>query len=127
MLGAIPSVKASTAGLKSRRAMLDTLLRHLPMVRLSAGALLMVALSACNGLIDGDGTENLTPEQAAARTAWTQKAYPVLSTQCVGCHAGSEADIAFLSGANPMAVRDSLLNFTVQVVVHLSVAAFFAQ
>jgi len=116
MLGAIPSVRASTAGLKSRRAMLDTLLRHLPMVRLSAGALVAVALSACNGLIDGPGSGNLTPEQAAARTAWTQKAYPHLSQQCAGCHSGSEADIAFLAGGASIPMHDTLLSFTVQVV-----------
>lgn len=97
--------------------MLDTLLRHLPMVRLSVGALAALALAACNGLIDGPGgSGNLTPEQAAARQAWTTKAYPHLQQQCVGCHAGTQADVAFLAGADPMAARETLMNFAVQVV-----------
>src|SRR6185312_5579440 len=116
MLGAIPSLKASTNGLKSRRAMLDTLLKHLPMVRLSAGVLVAVALTACNGLIDGNGSGSLTPEQQAAMTAWTKQAYPHLSQQCVGCHSGSETDIAFLAGGTAAAVHDSLMTFNVQVV-----------
>ena len=105
MLGAIPSVKRGLGGLRSRRAMLDTLLKHLPMVRLSAGV-----------LIDGNGGGTLTPEQQAARTAWTNEAWPHLQQQCVGCHAGSEQDIAFLAGGDALKVRDALLGFNVQVV-----------
>lgn len=87
------------------------------MVRLSVGALAALALAACNGLIDGPGgSGNLTPEQAAARQAWTTKAYPHLQQQCVGCHAGTQADVAFLAGADPMAARETLMNFAVQVV-----------
>jgi hypothetical protein len=40
----------------------------------------------------------------------------VLKTQCTGCHAGTEADVAFLAGGSSMAIRDTLLNFAVQVV-----------
>jgi hypothetical protein len=117
MLGASPSVKAGVGGLKSRRAMLDTLLKHLPMVRLSVGALVAMTLAACNGLIDGPGgTGNVTPEQQVAINAWNNKAWPVLKTQCTGCHAGTEADVAFLAGGSSMAIRDTLLNFAVQVV-----------
>jgi mono/diheme cytochrome c family protein len=115
MLGVLPSVKAGVGGLKSRRAMLDTLLRHLPMVRLSVGAAVLVALAACNGLIEG-GDGNLTPEQKAAMSAWTNKAYPHLQQQCIGCHSGSEADIAFLAGGSSSAVHDTLMSFAVQVV-----------
>jgi mono/diheme cytochrome c family protein len=96
--------------------MLDTLLKHLPMVRLSAGVLVALALTACNGLIDGNGTGTLTPEQAAARTAWTNEAYPHLQQQCVGCHSGSEADIAFLAGGDATTIHDTLMGFTVQIV-----------
>jgi mono/diheme cytochrome c family protein len=98
--------------------MLDTLLRHLPMVRLSVGALAAVALTtlaACNGLIDGGGG-NLTPEQASARSAWTNKAWPHLQAQCAGCHSGSQTDIAFLAGGDALKVRDTLMNYAVQVV-----------
>ncbi len=80
MLGVLPSVKAGVGGLKSRRAMLDTLLRHLPMVRLSVGALVALALTACNGLIEG-GDGNLTPEQKVALNLWNTKAYPHLQQQ----------------------------------------------
>ena len=96
--------------------MLDTLLKHLPMVRLSAGVLIALSLSACNGLIDGNGAGTLTPEQQAAQTAWTNEAWPHLQQQCVGCHAGSEPDIAFLAGGDSLKVRDALLGFNVQVV-----------
>lgn len=95
--------------------MLDTLLRHLPMVRLSVGAVALLALAACNGLIEG-GDGSLTPEQKAAMSAWTNKAYPHLQQQCVGCHSGSEADIAFLAGGTAPATRDTLLNSSLQVI-----------
>jgi len=85
------------------------------MVRLSVGALVVMALTACNGLIEG-GDGSLTPEQKAALNAWNNKAYPHLQQQCVGCHSGTEADIAFLSGGTATAVHDSLMSFAVQVV-----------
>ena len=85
------------------------------MVRLSVGALAALALTACNGLIDGGGG-NVTPEQQVAINAWNSKAWPVLMTSCQGCHAGTTAGVEFLAGANPMAVRDTLLGFAVQVV-----------
>ena len=116
MLGALPSVKHGLGGLRSRKAMLDTLLKHLPMVRLSAGVLVAMALTACNGLIDGNGGGTLTPEQQVAQSAWINEAWPHLQQQCVGCHSGSEADIAFLAGGDALKVHDALMGFTVQIV-----------
>src|SRR5512141_886287 len=103
MLGGLTSIRANVGGLKSRRAMLDTLLRHLPMVRLSVGALAVMALVGCTGRVDdGGNSENLTPEQQPARLKWEQKAYPVLSVNCQGCHAGSTVGVAFLAGADAL-------------------------
>lgn len=93
--------------------MLETLVRQLNMVRLSVGlaALLMVG---CTGLID-DGSGGLTPEQAAARRAWTDKATPAL-VNCVACHNGSRANIGFLVGTGDFEVRDALIAFEPAVV-----------
>ena len=85
----------------SRRAMLDTLLKHLPMVRLSVGALAALALMGCSGLIDG-GDEDVTPEEQAARQLYLTKAKPVFDTTCASCHSGSDPTVAFLQGANPL-------------------------
>ena len=72
--------------LKSRRAMLDTLVKHLNMLRLSAGAALVLALVGCTGLIDGGGGGSLTPEQRLAQEKWVDKALPVLRANCMSCH-----------------------------------------
>lgn len=96
--------------------MLDTLLKHLDMVRLSIGALAMVALVGCTGLIDNGGDQSLTPEQRIARQKWIEKALPVLKPNCGQCHAGSQPDIAFISGVNDLAARDTLMGFDPQVV-----------
>jgi len=85
------------------------------MVRLSVGAVVVLALTACNGLIEG-GDGALTPEQKVAMAAWTNKAYPHLQQQCVGCHSGSTAGVEFLAGGSSSAVHDALMNFSVQVV-----------
>lgn len=106
MLGGLTPRNANMRG--SRRAMLDTLLKHLPMVRLSVGALAALALVGCSGLIDG-GDENITPEEKAARQAYIQKAKPVFDSTCASCHSGSVPTIAFIAGADPMAQRDTLL------------------
>ena len=85
------------------------------MVRLSVGALVALALTACNGLIEG-GDGNLTPEQKAAMAAWNNKAYPHLHQQCEGCHSGSTAGVEFLAGGTASAMHETLMNFSVQVV-----------
>ena len=95
--------------------MLDTLVKHLKMLRLSAGAAVLVAMVGCTGLIDS-GNSNLTPEQRVAQEKWLDKALPVFRAACTSCHGGSMTNVAFLAGANDMAVRDTLTNFDPQVV-----------
>ena len=100
--------------------MLETLVKHLGMVRLSApAALAALALAGCSGLIDdgsSSGGGNLTPEEQAARTAYTQKAKPVFDLYCASCHSGSDPSIAFLKGADAMEQRKTLMEFDPQVV-----------
>ena len=113
MLGGIPS----KTSLKSRRAMLDTLMRHLPMVRLSLGALAALTIMGCSGLIDDGGSDTtITPEEKAARELYNTKAKPVFDTACASCHSGSDPTVAFIAGADPMAQRATLLAFDPQVV-----------
>ena len=114
MLG-LRSLTPTRTGLGSRKAMLATLVRELNMVRLSVGAVAMVALMGCTGLID-DGNSGLTKEEAAAREAWINGASPVLSTNCIACHNGSRPQIEFLAGNGDLEVRSSLLAFTPAVI-----------
>jgi len=117
MLGNLPSLKKSLgAPLQSRKAMLETLFRHLDMVRLSVAALLVVALVGCTGLIDGGSSDGLTPQQKGARAQWQTGALPVFQMSCVSCHGGSMAGIGFLAGADEAAVRDTLMQFAPPVV-----------
>jgi len=111
MLGGLTSRNGNLTKLQSRRAMLDTLLRHLPMVRLSVGALaatLLMGFMGCSGLIDG-GDDNISAEEKVARQLFISKAKPVFDTTCVQCHSGSDPSVAFLQGANPMEVRAGLI------------------
>ena len=86
MLGSVPSVQKNLGTpLQSRRAMLETLCRHLDMVRLSAAGVLMIALVGCTGLVDG-GSDGLTPQQRTARQKFQQEAAPILHQDCVTCH-----------------------------------------
>lgn len=115
--GSMLSGQTNVGRLKSRRAMLETLVRHLDMVRLRAPVLAALALTACSGLIDdGDTGTTLTPEEFAARTAFVEKAKPVLDTYCISCHAGSDPSVAFMAGADAMAQRDSMLAFDPSVI-----------
>jgi mono/diheme cytochrome c family protein len=114
MLAARPFTPTRT-GLGTRKAMLATLVRELNMVRLSVGAVAMIALVGCTGLIE-DGTAGLTKEEAAARDAWIKGAAPVLTTNCIACHNGSRPMVEFLAGDGDLAIRDSILAFTPAVV-----------
>jgi hypothetical protein len=116
MLGAFTSENGRVGTLKSRRAMLETLVRHLEMVRLSVTALAVFALVGCTGLIDDDQDKSLTPEEIAARKAYNEKARPHLDAYCASCHSGTDPSIAFLEGADPMAQRRKLLDFDPAVV-----------
>jgi hypothetical protein len=108
MLGRLTLRKANVSMLHSRRAMLDTLLKHLPMVRLSVGALAALLFIGCSGLIEG-GDENISAEEQMARQLFISKAKPVLDNNCGACHAGSMPVIDFLQAPDPMAVRAKLL------------------
>ena len=80
------------------------------MVRLSVGALAALALMGCNGLIDGGG-EQRSPRSSRWPSAPGTKAWPVLDDVLPGLPRGHRAGVEFLAGANPMAVRDTLLGF----------------
>jgi len=95
--------------------MLETLCRHLDMVRLSAAGVFMMALVACTGLVGG-GSDGMSPQQKNAIQAWQQKALPVLKQDCISCHNGSRAGVGFLAGAEDMEIRDNLMAFTPSVV-----------
>nr|HEX4317854.1 hypothetical protein [Kofleriaceae bacterium] len=108
-----------TRQVHSRKAMLETLVKHLDMVRLSVLAAVIVA-TACTGVVNdihtsgSDGTP-LTPEQQMAEAAWEQSAYPAM-TVCTGCHGGSMANVAFLQGSNALDARTTILGYNPQVV-----------
>ena len=116
MLGGLHPLKAKISTLQSRRAMLNTLMRHLGMVRLSAGGAVAIMLVGCTGLITGNGDPNLTPEQKAARQSWVMDAAPVFKTNCVACHSGTDPATAFVKGANDEEMRESLLAYDPGVV-----------
>lgn len=112
----LPSLKKNLgAPLQSRKAMLETLFRHLDMVRLSAGAILMFAAVGCTGLISG-GSDGQTDQQRDANQRWEEDAYPVLQTNCAGCHNGSRSGIAFLQGADATTVKTALEAYSPSVV-----------
>jgi len=118
MLGSLPVLRAKVAGapLQSRKAMLETLVRHLGMVRLSVTAACVIAIVGCTGLIS-NGHNGLTPEEAIARAKFADKAFPVFQQNCISCHGGARGpQIAFLSGASTDDIHDTLINFDPQVV-----------
>jgi hypothetical protein len=95
--------------------MLETLCRHLDMVRLSAAGALMIALVGCTGLVGG-GSDGMTQQQKAALQAWEQKALPVLRQDCMTCHNGSRPNVGFLIGDDDVAIHDTLMAFQPAVV-----------
>jgi len=118
MLGGPTLFKPQIKTLKSRRAMLDTLMRHLDMVRLSAAATAALLLG-CTGLISGDpagGAGNLTPEQQIAANKFKTDAYPIFSQICSACHGGTDQTIAFVQATSVEAMRTKLLGWDPQVV-----------
>jgi len=82
----------------SRRAMLDTLLRHLPMVRLRVSVVLAVAAvalgtAACAGDITTAGGDDAAV--AAAKAKFTGEVKPILDGFCGACHVGM-ANVDFM-------------------------------
>jgi hypothetical protein len=118
MLGGPTLFKPQIKTLKSRRAMLDTLMRHLDMVRLSAAATAALLLG-CTGLISGDpagGAGTLTPEQQIAANKFKTDAYPIFSQICSACHGGTDQTIAFVQSTSVETMRTKLLGWNPQVV-----------
>ncbi|MDB4963516.1 MAG: uncharacterized protein JWP01_3515 [Myxococcales bacterium] len=95
--------------------MLATLVRQLNMVRLSVGAIALLTMVGCTGLIGGDPS-GLTPEETLARRMWAEKAGPVLNTSCVGCHAGQRPNTDFLIGADDLEIRARIIGFEPAVI-----------
>jgi hypothetical protein len=90
--------------------MLETLVRHLSMVRLTVISALVFTMG-CTGIIGG-GDPGETPAQAAARQYFESQVYPVLEVaSCVTCHAGMPG-VDFLAGApDPRAAYLTVRNF----------------
>lgn len=110
---AIPQLQAP---LRSRRAMLETLMRRLDMVRLTVAAALVVVATGCLPTIGG-GEPQLTPEEILARRLYVDQADPVMVVACKGCHdGGMAAPPAFLIGETPLERRQSLLDAMPNVV-----------
>lgn len=108
MLGPLPSLKKNPgAPLGSRKAMLETLFRHLDMVRLSVGAMVMVAVVGCTGLIDG-GSDGMTKQEREALAKFEEGALPVLQSACAGCHANDVKNVGFMKGADATEIRASI-------------------
>ena len=115
-MGSLPSFKKHLgAPLQSRKAMLETLFRHLGMVRLSVGAMVMLAMIGCTGLIDG-GSDGLTTQERNARAKFQKDALPVLELHCGGCHAGQRAMLDFMTGDDALDIRDRLKAYDPPVV-----------
>ncbi|MBS1125010.1 MAG: hypothetical protein H6Q90_7238, partial [Deltaproteobacteria bacterium] len=87
------------------------------LVRLVIVGACLLVMAGCPGLIEDEaGSGGLTPQAALARTAWLDKALPVLTANCLSCHNGSQPNIGFLEGTGDLVRRDTLLAFTPSVV-----------
>jgi hypothetical protein len=119
MLAGLTSLRANGAGFRSRKSMLETLVRSLHMVRLTViSALALMAFTGCTGLVDGYGGDG---EASIAKKAFIDKAYPAFKTNCETCHNGSQdtatQTIGFLAnGPDALLIRDTLLGYTPAVV-----------
>src|SRR5262245_59504558 len=120
MLAGLPSLRANGAGFRSRKSMLETLVRSLHMVRLTAAvaALARTGFAGCTGRVDGYGGSS---DSSIAKKAFIDKAFPPLQTNCMTCHNGSmDSDtqhIGFLAnGPDALKIRDTLLAYTPAVV-----------
>jgi hypothetical protein len=114
MLSGLPGFQAPNRTItpsRSRRSMLETLVRHLAMVRLTVGAAIVFMAVGCSGLIDSGGNGGISPAEANARSVWLSKALPVLTTNCLVCHDGSRANIGFIAGDSDLGKRDTILAY----------------
>lgn len=103
-----------------RRAMLDTLLRHLSMVRVTASLAAALWATACTGEIMNPGGDS--PEVAAAKAKFQSEAMPILSSFCGSCHTG-QANIDFMKPDPDIRTRmlgwDGLIDLTAPSQSHL--------
>src|SRR5689334_20163012 len=120
MLAGLTSLRANGAGFRSRKSMLETLVRSLHMVRLTAlvSALALAVVSGCTGLVDGYGGSN---DSSVDLKAFIDKAFPAFQANCLTCHNGSQdtdtQHIGFLAnGPDALKIRDTLLAYTPAVV-----------
>ncbi len=92
--------------------MLETLIRHLDMVRLTLGAVTAAVLfSGCVGFIGDPSDDGLTTNQRKARDLFVSKALPVMVTGCgsEGCHGA--AVVPFLAGKSALDIYDVVKGF----------------
>lgn len=102
----LTGLQTSRSAPGTRKAMLDVLCRHLPMVRLriSLAATLALAAAACTGdIIDPEGD----PLEAAI-SAFDTNVAPTLTAKCASCHTSTE-NPQFLR-PNPT-LREGVLGF----------------
>jgi mono/diheme cytochrome c family protein len=93
---------------RSRRAMLETLIRHLDMVRLTLSAVLLAVLATgCVGIIGDEASDGLSVNQRKARSLFIEKALPTMKANCAGCHA-TLPNLDFLKGATDLEVYAAL-------------------
>lgn len=79
--------------------------------------LALVTLGAgCTTEIQADNLEGLSPAEQVARTAWVEKALPVFTAACNSCHGGSRPMIAYVTGADDLMKRDTLVNYVPRIV-----------
>lgn len=109
-------MRANRAGVRSRKSMLESLVRHLPMVRLSISSSLL-AMVGCTGLIDAP-----PPTKAElARQIWVDTALPALKSaeaNCLTCHGGAAPRpmVGFMAGADDFEIRQTMLGFDPPVI-----------
>lgn len=85
------------------------------MIRLWPFALVALG-TGCTGEIQSDNLEGLPPAEQVARTAWVEKALPVFTTACNSCHGGSMPTVAYVTGADDLMKRDTLVNYVPRIV-----------
>ena len=91
--------------------MLETLIRHLDMVRLTLSAVAVATLLVgCVGFISDPSDDGLTVNQRKARDLFVGKAYTVAMEQCGGCHV-TLANSDFLKGNAPLEVYQTIKEF----------------
>jgi hypothetical protein len=82
---------------------------------------ILFGLVGCEGLIEEQGQEGLSPAEAKAQSEWLQNAMPAFKANCTMCHNGSMATAspmppAYLQGDSDLHVRDTILKFTPPVI-----------